>query len=54
VRDHEVLAAGFADQARVGAVARDVLPHRAHEVLERRGRSGEVDAREVGVRERHV
>ena len=54
VRDDEVLAAGLADDARVVAVLGDVradrLPHR----LEDRGRAGEVDAGEIGARERGV
>ena len=54
VRDDEVLAAGLADDARVGAVRRDVLADRAPQVLERRGRAGEVDAGQVRVHQRDV
>ena len=45
VGDDEVLAAGLADDAGVGAVAGDVLADGAPQVLERRGGPGEVDAR---------
>src|SRR5258707_6216513 len=42
----EVLAAGLADEARIGPVAGDVGADRAPQVLESRGRAGEVDARD--------
>src|SRR5690606_23575693 len=51
VGDDEVLAAGLADQARVGAVLLDVLADRLPQVLEGPGRAGEVDARQVTVLE---
>ena len=54
VGDDEVLAAGLADDARVGAVAVDVLADLAPELVEHRGRAGEVDAGEVGVGERDL
>src|SRR5262245_52410806 len=50
--DHEVLAASLADQARIAAVAGDVLPDGPPEVLEGPGRTGEVDTGHVLVRER--
>ena len=49
VRQDEVLAAGLADQPRVGRVVRQVLPDLLPEVLERRRRAGEVDAGQVAV-----
>jgi hypothetical protein len=49
VRDDEVLAAGLADQPRVGAVLLDVRADRLPQVLEGRGRAGEVDAGQVAV-----
>ena len=47
--DHEVLAAGLADQARVRAVALDVLADRFPHHLEDLGRAREVDTRQLGV-----
>ncbi len=52
--DDEVLAAGLADDARIGPVRRDVLAHGPPQVLEGRGRAGEVDAAKVGVCQRDV
>ena len=49
VHDDEVLAARLADDARVGAVARDALPDLAPEPLEDLGRAREVEAGEVGM-----
>ena len=49
VRDDEVLAAGLADDARVAAIAGDVLADRLPHALEDRRRAGEVDAGEVGL-----
>ena len=54
MRQDEVLAAGLADEPRVAAVAREVGTDLAPQVLERRGRPGEVDAREVRVGERDL
>ena len=45
--DDEVLAAGFADQARIRAVARDVLADLAPHPLEDFGAAGEVHAAEL-------
>ena len=47
VGEDEVLAAGLADEARVGAVAVEVGADLVPQVLERRRRAGEVDAGEV-------
>ena len=47
VRDDEVLAAGFADQARIGAVAADVLADLLPHAVEDGGAAGEVDAGEL-------
>ena len=54
VGDDEVLAAGLADQPRIGLVRRQVAADGLPELLERRGRPGEVDAGQVRVRERHL
>ena len=54
VGDDEVLAAGLADDPRVGAVAGDVLADGAPQVLEGRRRAGEVDAGQVGVGQRDL
>ena len=54
VGDDEVLAAGLADDPRVGAVRRDVLADGAPQVLEGRRGAGEVDAGEVGVGQRDL
>src|SRR5699024_5627470 len=54
VGDDEVLAAGLADEARVGAVLLDVGADRLPQVLEGLGGTGEVDAREVAVVQRDV
>ncbi len=54
MRDDEVLAAGLADDARVVAVARDVLADRLPHPVEDGGRAGEVDAGEVSARERRI
>ena len=45
--DDEVLAAGLANEPGVAAIARDVLPDRAPQVLERPGGAGEVDPGQV-------
>ncbi len=52
VHEHEVLAAGLAHHARVVPVPGDVLAHGPPQVLEGRGRPGEVDAGQVGVGQR--
>ncbi len=54
VGEDEVLSAGLADEARVGAVARDVLADAAPHRLEHARRAGEVHAREIGVVEAGV
>ena len=54
VRDDEVLAAGLADDARVVAVLLEVRGDRPPHAVEDRGRAGEVDAGELGARERRV
>jgi hypothetical protein len=47
VRDHEVLAAGLAHDARVAAVVADVVADLFPQRLEHTGASGEVQAREL-------
>src|SRR6202012_3455094 len=54
VDDHEVLAAGLADKARIVAKYLDILAYGAPEVLEGTGRPGEVDAGQVGMGQRHA
>jgi hypothetical protein len=51
VRDDEVLAAGLADEPRISAVRRQVGAHGRPQLLEGRGGAGEVDARQIGVRQ---
>ena len=48
VRDDEVLAAGFSDDARIGAVAAHVLAGLLPHAVEDRGAAREVNAAEVG------
>ncbi len=50
----EVLAPGFTDNARVGAVLRDVIADGLPDAAEYRRTAGKVDSREVGVTEYHV
>ena len=54
VRDHEVLAAGLADQPRIAVVAVDIGADLLPQVLEGGRRSGEVDAGQPRVGQRHV
>ena len=55
VREHEVLAAGLADEPRVGPIAVDVLADRAATGgWNDAGRPGEVDAGQVGIGERDL
>ena len=48
VYDDEVLAAGFADKARIAAIAADVLSDALPHAVEHRRAAGEVDAGELG------
>ena len=52
--EDEVLPARLADDPRVAAVARQVLGDRPPHALEHRRRAGEVEAAELGARERRV
>ena len=54
MREHEVLAAGLADQPRIGVVAVDVRTDLTPQVLERPGGAGEVDARQPRIGQRHI
>src|SRR2546426_10242368 len=54
VGEDEVLAAGLADDPRIAPVRADAPAHGLPHPLERRGRAGEVDAREIGRGERRV
>ena len=47
MRDDEVLAAGFADDTRIGPIAADVLADLSPHAVEDRGAAREMDAREI-------
>ena len=54
VRDHEVLPAGLAHDTRIAAVLGQVVADGLPDVAEHLGAAGEMDAREVLVREDHI
>ena len=54
VCEDEVLAAGFADNLRVGLVVGDIVADGLPEAVERAGGAGEVDTCEVGAGEGHL